>query len=129
MFKTTGTGGMSNPSLAAETIVFTTPQMATGQAGLANPVSIEGTLYLTAGAGTTAIVLRLRQTGLITGPLVQALPAVTVVAASNYGLSFGFTDTSGFLDQLGGGGYVLTAQQTGGTGNGTSLGLDMAVSI
>lgn len=119
-------GGVSNPSLAAETVVYTTPaiQMGAGE----GPVGITGTLNVVPGTGTTAVVIRVRQ-GNVTGPLVGVALTHTVAAGAVQSVSFGATDTGDFLQQPGGGQYVVTAQQTGGTANGTTNAVDVEVVV
>jgi len=126
MHKVSGTSGLSNSAASAETVVYTTPAVQIGPVGVPNPIDISGSINLTAGTGTTAVVIRCRQGGL-TGPLVGVALTHTLAAAALASISFGFTDTTTFLEQAGGGQYVITVQQTGGTGAGTSNAIDIKV--
>lgn len=127
MHKNTPTTGLTSPAAAAETAVYSTPALQAGQ-GL-NVVGIAGTIYITIGTSGTALTLRLRQGVGVTGAIVQALPAITVVAASTYAISFGFTDSTAWLEQGGGGAYTLTAQVTGGAASSTVGALDIEVIV
>lgn len=121
------TSTLTNPGASAETVVYTTPSMAIGPVGPpANPIDISGTFIVTPGTSTTAVVVRCRQGGL-TGPLVGPALTVTVTAGNATAISFGFTDTSTYLEEVGGGFYVITAAQTSGTVAGTSNALDIKV--
>ena len=122
--KNTSTAGNPAPATNAETVIYTTPAILTGPAG--PPVGITGTVNITPGTGTTAIILRVRQ-GSLTGTLVGGSPSHTVAAGAAQSISFGVTDTTQFTQQAGGGVYVVTAQQTGGTANGTTNVVDIEV--
>lgn len=127
MHKNSASSGVTNPGVSAETVVYTTPVLAIGPVGPGViPIDISGTLYLTAGTGTSAVVIRCRQ-GNLTGPLVGPAITHTLAAGASGAISYGFTDTSTFLEQVNGGVYVITAQQTGGTGAGTTNGIDIKV--
>lgn len=127
MHKNSASSGVVNPGASAETVVYTTPVMAIGPVGPnVIPIDVSGTLYLTPGTGTTAVVIRCRQ-GSLTGPLIGPAITHTLAAGASGAISYGFTDTSTFLEQTGGGVYVITAQQTGGTGAGTTNGIDIKV--
>lgn len=127
MHKNTASGaGVVNPGASAETVIYTAPAVQTG-AG-AGPIGISGTVNITPGTGTTAIVIRVRQ-GSLTGPLVGVASTHTVVAGSPQSISFGATDFSTFTEQVGGGVYVVTAAQTGGTGAGTTNMVDIEVIV
>lgn len=127
MHKNSSSAGLTNPAAAAETVVYTTPALAIGPVGPpTNPIDISGTIYLTAGTGTTAVVIRCRQGGL-TGPQVGPSYTHTLAAAASAAISFGFTDLTAFLEQVNGGSYVITVQQTGGTGAGTANAIDIKV--
>jgi hypothetical protein len=127
MHKNTASGaGVVNPAASAETVIYTTPAIQTGQGdGL---VGITGTVNLTAGTGTTAVVIRIRQ-GSLTGPVVGVSPVHTLAAGASANISFGATDSTPFTEAAGGGVYVVTAQQTGGTGAGTTNMVDVEVIV
>lgn len=130
-FKGTPTSGFSNPAAAAETAVFTTPVLPPiGPAGAPGsvPVNISGTVNLTPGTSATAATIRVRQGSGLTGPIVAgAAPVHTVAAAAPQSISFGATDTTGYLQ--GGGQYTVTVQMTGGAAATTINMLDMEVLI
>lgn len=127
MHKNTTAAGLSSPAAAAETAVYVTPVLQTGQGnGL---VGVSGTIYVTIGTAGTAVTLRLRQGNGTGGTLVQALPAVTVTAGNLTAISFGFTDTLNTLEAVGGGQYTLTAQVTAATATSTVGGLDIEVIV
>lgn len=125
MHKNTVTG-MANPATNVETVVYTTPAFQVGPGY--NAVGIQGTVNITPGVGATAVVIRVRQGGL-TGPVVGFAPSHTVAAGSPQSITFGATDVSTFLEQAGGGTYVVTVQQTGATGNGTTNMVDIQVEV
>lgn len=125
MHKNTVNSGTA-PANAAETVIYTTPAIQTGQGdGL---VGITGTVNITPGTSTTAVVLRVRQGGL-TGTLVGFSPSHAVAAGAAQSISFGASDASGWTEQAGGGVYVVTAQQTGGAANGTINLVDVEVIV
>lgn len=107
----------------AETVVYTTPNLMSGIPQQL-PVGIEGTINVTPGAAATGITIRVRQ-GSLAGPIVGQSPLHTVAAAAPQSISFGATDNTPFLE--GGGVYVVTAQQTAATGNGTVNMVDIGV--
>jgi len=129
MHKNTTSGtGLTNPPGSGETAVYTTPVLQTGQGD--GTVGISGTIYLLVGASGTSVTLKLRQgNNTISGPLVQALPAVTVVAGNAVAISFGFTDLANWLEQAGGGQYTLTATVAAATGASTVSALDIEVIV
>lgn len=79
--------------------------------------TISGTMNVTAGAGTTAVVIRCRR-NTVTGTQVGTSQTVTLAAGTLADLSFDFVDFSANpANQISS--YVITLQQTGGTGAGT----------
>lgn len=124
MHKNTATAGLSNPAAAAETVVYTTPAILTGQGDGA--IGITGTINLTPGTAATQCIVRVRQ-GSLAGPLVGASPVHTVAAGAAQSISFGVTDTTPFTEQPGGGVYVVTVQMTSATGSTTVNVLDVEV--
>ena len=107
------TAGGGNPNLAAETVIASLPNVSTN-AG--NNVDLEGTADLTAGAGTTAVILRIRRGIDATGPLVGSAVQCNIAAGARDTRTINATDQPS--GDLAGATYVLTAQQTGGTANG-----------
>lgn len=102
---------------SGETIVATgeIPPNLGGTTGK-SPV-INGVVNITAGAGTTAVVVRVRQGANTTsGTLVGVATTHTLAAAAVGNIPFEVLDTA---NQFGAIQYTLTVQQTGGTGAGT----------
>ena len=124
MHKNTPNSGFSNPAAAAETVVYTSPALVAGSGE--GVIGISGTINLTPGTGATACVVRVRA-GTLTGTLLGASPSHTVAAGAAQSVSFGATDNSDFLQQAGGGSYVVTVQMTGATGSTTINVLDVEV--
>ena len=127
MHKNTASGaGVVNPGASAETIIYTTP--AIGPTGPGAPVvGVSGTVNITAGTGTTAVVIKVRQTNLVTGTQVGPSQTHTLAAGNTASISFGVSDASTYLEA--GGQYVVTATQTGGTGAGTTNFVDIEVLV
>lgn len=127
MHKNTVLPGTSIPT-TAETVIYTTPsfQVGPGQIGIA----ITGTVNITPGTGTSAVIIRVRQ-GNLTGPVVSgAAPSHAVTAGAAQSISFGVTDMTTFTEAApSGGAYVITAQQTGATGNGAANVVDVEVEV
>jgi hypothetical protein len=129
MHKNSTGSGLVNPGASAETVVYTTPAISIGPTGpTVNPIDISGSLDVTTGTGTTAVQVRCRQ-GTVTGTQVGPTFQHTIAASTRGVLTFGFTDMSAFTEQAGGGAYVITAQQVGGTGAGVSNAIDVKVMI
>ena len=129
IYQATTTTGLTNAATNAETAVFTTPVLPSQGQGLA-AVSISGYVNITAGTGTTAVVVRVRQGSGVTGTIVSALAASDSLAAGAVeSIPFGVTDTSTYLESGTGGQYTITVQQTGGTGNGTTNAIDIEVLV
>src|SRR5437588_8247747 len=78
---------------------------------------VSGSLNITAGAGTTAVVVRVRQgANTTTGTVVGVAETDTLAAAASGSIPFDFIDlTNQYLSSQ----YSLTVQQTGGTAAGT----------
>lgn len=88
---------------------------------LANPISgntcktrISGSMNITPGTGTTAVVIRCRKTT-VTGTQVGASHTVTLAAGVTDDIPYYFDDTAAGIAQA----YVITVTQTGGTAAGT----------
>lgn len=75
---------------------------------------VHGVLNVTAGAGTTAVVVRVRQGSGTGGTLVGVAQTVTLAAASTASIYYAAPDPGTTASQ-----YTVTIQQTGGTGAGT----------
>lgn len=111
-------------TLAAETAILTTGPISTPGAGAV--VNIQGVVAVTAGAGTTAVVIRVRRGTGVAGAIVGELETDTLAAASLEAIPFAMQDP---LGDAAGQVYTLTAQQTGGTGNGTATQAMVALTI
>ena len=112
------------PANAAETALTSTPLLqadlpgAMGQQGPpVQPVKISGVLNLLAGAGTTAVVIRVRQGVGLAGAIVGGTATFTLAAASSASVAFAVEDTTGVVQA--GTAYTVTISQTGATGAGT----------
>lgn len=81
-------------------------------------VVIDGFLNFTAGAGTTAIIVRIRR-GSLTGTLVGVAQTHVMAAGSVASIAFAADDLPPSNPPVGGS-YAITVQQTGGTGAGTA---------
>jgi hypothetical protein len=81
-------------------------------------IAIDGAMTGTAGAGTTAVTIRVRQ-GTVTGTVVGAQVSSPVTASAGFVMPFSCLDAT--TSYPAGNTYVVTAQQTGATGNGSSF--------
>lgn len=100
------------------------------QPGINTKVVISGVVVLTAGTGTTAIVLRVRRGNTVGGALVQATMTDTLAAGNSESIPFSMEDTTAWLAAPANGGqYCLTVTQTGGTANGTCQVGDLRVEV
>lgn len=101
----------------AETVVATLAGITTSLVG--QRVKLRGWVQLTLGAATTTVTMRVRRTS-VTGTLVGEANAVAIPSAAGTTGEFEVCveDSPG---DLAGGTYVLTAEQTGATGDGTAL--------
>jgi hypothetical protein len=130
--------GIPAPATNAETVIATTPALTTGAPPVVGgvpvpaPVRLSGIFNVTPGTATTAITIRCRQGTTTGGPQVgNSLVTQPVTVGDPLTIPFSFEDASGYLQQeFAGGGvfYVITAQQTSATGNGTSNTFEMEVS-
>src|SRR5215469_11451653 len=127
MHKNSTSVAVSNPAASAETVIYTTPSISIGPTGTAlTPIDISGSIDVTTGTGASAIQIRCRQgslTGIQVGPVLQNNQGAAIRQIT----SFGFTDTTTFLEAAGGGVYVITVQQVSGTGAGTTNAIDIKV--
>lgn len=128
LYQTTQSTGLTNPSLAAETAVFTTPVLGPLGAGSA-AISISGYINLTAGTGTTQVAVRVRQGAGTGGVQIGPSNFDTLAAGNTEAIPFGATDVTNYLEGLNGGQYTITVQQTGGTANGTANSIDVEVMV
>lgn len=96
-----------------ETVVGSTPSNFEVAPYGSNIVS--GTINFTAGTGTTAVVLRVRQGNTTSGTLIAPAQTITLAAAASANIPFEVED----LAPVAGNTYCVTVQQTGATGNGT----------
>lgn len=98
---------------AGESIVATFPLNAnTHPLGLNE---VRGVLAYTAGTGTTAVVVRVRQGTTVGGALVGNAVTHTLAAGASASIPFGVEDAASPVGNQ----YVVTVQQTGGTGAGS----------
>lgn len=79
-------------------------------------VELSGNVDLVAGTGATALQLKIRRGGTVTGTIVGSNEAATVVAGNTVQAGVEAIDTPGLEAGLQ---YALTVQQTGATGNAT----------
>lgn len=85
--------------------------------GPGSPVDLVGRVNITAGAGTTAVVVRLRRGTTVAGTLLGTAETDTLAATNSESIPINATDTQ--TAEIAQQSYVLTVQQTGGTGAGT----------
>lgn len=104
-------------NVSTETIVATsTPMNANNPGGQGN--SISGVVNITAGTGTTAVVVRVRAGTTTAGTNLGPAAGVshTLAAGASANIGYEFNDPS---NQLSNQQYVVSVTQTGGTGAGT----------
>lgn len=116
--------GTTAVTLAAETVVCTLAGISTDRADAV--VNLEAEAQITYGVGTTACTLRVRRGVDATGVLVGIAVAEGAVAGATDDLEVTVQDQPG---EVAGQSYVLTAQQTGATGNGSSLQASLAANF
>lgn len=87
-------------------------------------VTIEGSVRLLTGTNTTAVTVRIREGNGITGTVVGETIPVTVGAAINDPIPFGFTYNPASIAGMV---YSVTVQQTGASANGTVTSANMTV--
>lgn len=93
--------------------------------GNSNNYAIEGSLNVTPGATTTAVVVRCRRGNGITGTVVGVSETDTLAAGNSATIPFDFTDSAAPANSFAG--YSITVQQTGGTAAGTVNEIDGSV--
>lgn len=127
LHKNSVTSALPAAVAATETAVYTTPVLGpVGPAEVAGPIDISGTIALLLGTAGTSIGIKCHQGNGIAGPLVPGgIPGISAVAGSTYDMSFGFTDTTGYLQ--GGGQYTISVTQASASGNGTTNAIDIKV--
>lgn len=126
-------GQLSSP-IAANTNIPTTTETIVAQLdgvttdGASRRVELNGLVDLTTGAGTTAVVLRIRRGTTITGTVVGTADTDTIIGAAGSTDPYAIQeiDTPGDVNNLS---YVLTVQQTGATGAGTAVAGQLAATI
>lgn len=112
-----GSVGSVTLTTTTETIIATSSVIHTGdQHGSA---IISGYLNITAGTGTTAVQIRIRQGATLAGPLVGVADTHTLAAGASASIPYGNEDTSGYVQTVYGGQYCVTVQQVGATANGS----------
>lgn len=89
------------------------------------PVVVEANLNVTAGTGTTALVIKCRQGGGTGGTQVGASQTHTLAAGASAQLHLKFRDSSGAPIATGGCQYTITVTQTGNTVAGTVNTIDI----
>lgn len=96
----------------AETTVLSGIPAAGGNSASCIDQTIVGVINVLAGTGTTAIVVKCKQSG---GTQIGVSQTDTLAAGGSENIPFCFQDTSGANNTS----YLLTVTQTGATGNGT----------
>lgn len=99
-------------TLAAETTVLSGIPAAGGNSSAAISQTIVGVINITAGAGTTAVVVKCKTSG---GTQLGVSETDTLAAGGSENIPVIFVDQSGVPTAS----YQLTVTQTGGTANGT----------
>lgn len=121
----------SNSTITDVPVVTTNETVALVSVGVSQSVdgesvTIEGSVRLLTGTGTTAVTLRVREGNGITGTVVGETIPLTVGAAINQPIPFGFTyNPASIANML----YSVTVQQTAASANGTVTSASMAVSV
>lgn len=93
--------------------------------GNVNNYAIDGSMNITAGAGTTAVVVRCRRGNGVTGAVVGQVETDTLAATNSASIPFDFTDQNAPANTFTG--YSITVTQTGGTGAGNVSEIDGSV--
>jgi hypothetical protein len=118
------TSGFTNIGTTVETVVLTTPIVATGTFR----AIVSAHINTGTGTGATALTIRIRQ-GNGTGGAIVIAETVNVTAGNTVTLATSWEDDSGILDTGAGGQYTLTLQQTAATANATVQSADLLVQI
>jgi hypothetical protein len=106
------------PVTTAETVILTITIPSENQPLGADGVYLSGTVGGTAGAGTTAVAIRIRQ-GSVAGAVVGNVYTEPVTASALFAIGFDMLDPTTSYPT--GNTYVVTAVQTGATGNGAGF--------
>lgn len=109
-----------------ETVLATLTGVSTSQPG--QTVGLRGSFRLTTGAATTAITPRIREDSL-TGAVVGEATAVQIEAAAGSTEDHDIYVEHVNPGEMSGKTYVLTAQQTAATGNGTALNASLEADV
>jgi hypothetical protein len=102
----------------AETVVATLTGVSTSAPG--QTVALRGTVQITTGTATTAVTLRIRRDSLTGAVVGEAGPSQVSAAAGSTEEHERYAEEAN-AGEFSGRTYVLTAQQTAATGNGTVL--------
>lgn len=116
------TGILDVQAIASAQTITTTTELEAGvvsAGGRTTPqgegLCVSGILNVTAGTGTTAVVVRVREGRGIAGTLVGTAKTHTLAAGASASIPFCEYDSAVGENQI----YSVTIQQTGATGNGT----------
>lgn len=123
----------ANVGASAETAIYTTPfiqqSFPAGQGNVTPlPIKIAALFSMTAGTGTTAIVVRVRQGSGTGGALVGISASQPLAAGVASSLPISVQDNTQAANTPTGIQYTITAAQTAGTGAGTTNYLEVEVS-
>lgn len=80
---------------------------------------VRGYINISTGAGTSAVVIKVKQGSATTGTLVGTADTVAVSASTAYSIPFCQVVPAGGTISYPGNQYCVTVTQTGATGNGT----------
>lgn len=106
------------PVTTTETVILTINIPSENQPLGSDGIYLSGTVGGTAGAGTTAVGIRIRQ-GTVTGAVVGNVYTEPVTASALFTIGFDVLDPT--TSYPAGNTYVVTATQTGATGNGSGF--------
>lgn len=108
----------AEPANTAETVIGTLSGISTD--GPTSSILVEASTSLTTGTGVTKVTLRIRRGTTTSGTLIGEPQETFVGESKPYGLSIQVVDNPG--TEQASVSYVLTAEQTGGTGKGKAKG-------
>lgn len=109
----THVSGAQTVTTTSETVVASCPALPL-DAVPSTPIRISGVVNITAGTGTTAVVVKIRQGNTVGGTQVGVSLTHTLAAGASGQIAFDLLDSS-FIST----GYCVTVTQTGASGNGT----------
>lgn len=120
--------GTAVPS--AISVIATSPVVLISPASLgpAAKVIIKCTVSLTAGTGTTAVVISIRQ-GTTTAGNALCTVTQTQAAGVSENVALSVEDTTAWLESAPGNQYCVTVTQTNGTANGSVMAGDLEVDL